>query len=33
LAQEIEQRHPEDVGHDAQGIKHVNYAGVLARAA
>lgn len=32
LAQEVEQRHPEDV-HEIGGIKHVNYSGVLARAA
>lgn len=33
LAQQVEQRHPEDVVHDQHGIKHVNYSGVLARAA
>ncbi|HYM31803.1 MAG TPA: tail fiber domain-containing protein [Candidatus Cybelea sp.] len=32
LAQEVEQRHPEDV-HDINGVKHVDYAGVLRRAA
>lgn len=32
LAQEVEQRHPEDV-HEIGGVKHVNYAGVLQRAA
>jgi hypothetical protein len=32
LAQEVEQRHPEDVA-EIGGIKHVDYAGVLRRAA
>jgi hypothetical protein len=32
LAQEVEQRHPEDV-HEIGGVKHVNYAGILERAA